>query len=62
MRKLLVLTVVMSFFVSYSYSQRVALKTNLAYAATTTPNLGLELGLGKRSTLELGYGLNLFTI
>ena len=29
-----------------SYAQKVAVKTNLLYDATTTMNLGLEIGLG----------------
>ncbi|MBO5053093.1 MAG: DUF3575 domain-containing protein [Muribaculaceae bacterium] len=35
-----------------------ALKTNLLYDATTTPNLGAEVAVGSRSTLNLVYGLN----
>ncbi len=42
-------------------SQDIAVKTNLAYWATTTPNLGLEFGLSNKSTLEIGGGLNTFT-
>lgn len=37
---------------------QLAIKTNLLYDATTTPNLGLELGVGSRSTINLVYGLN----
>lgn len=39
-------------------AQKVALKTNLLYDATTTPNMGAELAMGKKSTLQLFYGLN----
>lgn len=39
-------------------AQRVAVKTNLLYDATSTPNLGLEFGLGPRHTFQLYYGLN----
>jgi hypothetical protein len=39
-------------------AQQVALKTNLLYDATTTPNIGIEMGLGKKSTAQLFYGLN----
>lgn len=39
-------------------SQNVALKTNALYWATTTPNIGIEASVGKRSTLQLFYGLN----
>lgn len=41
------------------FSQTMAIKTNLLYSAySSTPNLSIELGLGKRSTLELGGGYN----
>lgn len=43
---------------SSANAQEVALKTNLLYDATTTPNLGVEVGLGGKSTLNLVYGLN----
>ncbi|MDE6144508.1 MAG: DUF3575 domain-containing protein [Muribaculaceae bacterium] len=39
-------------------AQEVAVKTNLLYDATTTPNLGVEVGLGGNHTLNLVYGLN----
>lgn len=48
-------------FYSISHGQEIAVKTNLAYWATATPNLGAEFGLSKKSTLELGGGLNIFT-
>mgnify|MGYP000846027008 FL=1 len=48
-------------FYSTVQGQEIAIKTNLAYWATTTPNLGLELGLSKKSTLEIGGGLNVFS-
>ncbi len=38
----------------------VALKTNLLYAATLTPNLALEIGLGKKTSLELAGGYNFY--
>lgn len=41
-------------------AQKVAIKTNLLYGATTTPNLQLEFGLSKKSTLDIGAGLNWF--
>lgn len=39
-------------------AQRVAVKTNLLYDATTTPNLGIEIGIGRKNTAQLFYGLN----
>lgn len=37
---------------------QVAVKTNLLYDAATTPNLGIEVGMAHRSTVQLVYGLN----
>ena len=40
-------------------AQNVVLKTNLFYGAyTLTPNLGVEFGLAKQSTLDIGAGYN----
>ncbi len=40
-------------------AQSVGLKTNLLYGAYTyTPNLGVEIGLGQKTTLDLGGGYN----
>lgn len=44
-----------------SQAQSVALKTNLLYDATATPNLGIEAQVGKRNTVQLFYGLNTWT-
>ena len=41
-------------------AHKAAVKTNLAYWATATPNLAFEFGLSKKSTLEIGGGLNVF--
>lgn len=42
-------------------AQYLTLKTNLLYGATTTPNLGLEIGLGQKTTLDVSGGYNPFT-
>lgn len=39
-------------------AQDVAVKTNLLYWATTTPNVGLEVALGPKTTAQVFYGLN----
>lgn len=39
-------------------AQQVALKTNLLYDAITTPNIGMEIGTGKKTTFQVFYGLN----
>lgn len=41
-------------------AQKVAVKTNLLYAATTSPNLALEFSLGKKLTLDLATGGSLW--
>lgn len=41
-----------------SVQAQVAVKTNLLYDATTTPNLGMEVGVGSKNTLQLFYGIN----
>lgn len=43
---------------SNGYHPRIAVKTNLLYLATTTPNLAVEFGLGKKWTLDIAAGLN----
>lgn len=47
--------VVAALSIGSATAQRAALKTNFLYGATTSPNLALELRLGKRATLDL-YG------
>lgn len=37
---------------------QIAVKTNLLYDATTTPNIGMEVGVGGKSTINIVYGLN----
>lgn len=43
-------------------AQQVAVKTNLLYWATTTPNLGVEMALSRHSTLSLSANYNPWTI
>ena len=53
--------ILVAFLSSPLYSQHVALKNNLVYDATLTPNLSLEIALAKKITLDLGGGYNPFT-
>lgn len=46
--------------VACGYGQT-AVKTNVLYDATTTPNLAVEIGVGEKSTMQLLYGLNPWT-
>lgn len=60
LRKVSLIAVIITGFCASGKAQEVAIKTNLAYWATTTPNLGMEFALGKKSTLEISGGLNPF--
>jgi hypothetical protein len=42
-------------------AQKVAVKTNVLYWATASPNLSVEIGLAPKWTLDLGGGVNPFT-
>ena len=44
--------------ISEGYAQKVALKSNLLYDATTTMNLGLEIGLVRKWTLDIPVNYN----
>jgi len=53
------LIIILSFLFSTSiFAQRLALKTNLLYDATTTPNLGLELAVSKHLTIDVSGNYN----
>lgn len=44
-------------------AQKAAIKSNLLYwGAVASPNVGMEFALGKRTTLELGGGFNLWNL
>lgn len=59
MKKVLILILLMSGgFVFESHAQKVALKSNLLYDATTTLNLGLEIGLARKWTLDVPVNYN----
>ena len=40
---------------------QVAVKSNLLFDAVTSPNLGMEVGIGGKNTIQLVYGLNPWT-
>ena len=59
MKRIAFLFLMLAVFSVAGYSQKVATKVNLLYGAYTyTPNLSLEVILGKRSTLDFGGGYN----
>ena len=48
---------------SASAQEHIAVKTNLLYGAGTfTPNLGVEIALGERTTLDISGGYNWFNL
>ena len=61
-RLLFILLLAMFSFVGKADAQDVALKTNALYWATTTTNLGIEVGIGERTTLDFLLGYNPFTL
>lgn len=61
MRKLL-LVIIFTISVGYISAQRVGIKTNLLYDATTTMNLGVEIGLANRWTLDVSGNYNPWTL
>jgi hypothetical protein len=60
--KKLGLLLVAIFFASALHAQKAGLKNNLIYDAVLTPNLALELALGRKTSLELGAGYNRFSL
>lgn len=61
MRKLLLLLLGFTAFIGKIDAQVVGVKTNLLYWASASPNLGIEFGLGRQTTLDISAGFNPFT-
>ena len=62
LRAILIVTILLHFFTAnYLFSQKTVIKSNIPYWATATPNAALELGLSKKLTLDIAYGVNPFT-
>ena len=40
------------------HAQQIGFKSNTLYWATTTPNIGLEMEVGKKKTAQVFLGLN----
>ncbi len=55
---ILLITVAVAGLLSTELHAQFALKTNLLYGATTTPNLGAEYGFNTKNSVNLVYGLN----
>ncbi len=62
MKKKMIITMLACLGVAYSVmAQKVAVKTNLLYDATTTINLGVEFGLAPKWTLDVSGNYNPWT-
>lgn len=58
MKKFWVLFIATIITASISYGQKVAVKSNLLYDATTTLNAGFEFGLGQKTSLDISGNYN----
>ncbi len=59
MMKRIIISLVLSVIVTCGLrAQQFALKTNLLYWSTVTPNIGAEMSVSDKSTIQLFYGLN----
>lgn len=61
MKNLIIFPLFIMAFCTKASAQKWVVKTNLLYDATSTMNLGTELGLGNRTTLELAGNYNPWT-
>ncbi|MFI3288247.1 MAG: DUF3575 domain-containing protein [Rikenellaceae bacterium] len=52
------LIIILALFVCNANAQKIAIKSNLVYDAAATVNLGVEIGLGKRTTLDISGNYN----
>lgn len=60
--RLILALAVLAFSINCASAQHVALKTNLAYDAMLTPDLGVEAKVGQKWTIELTGNLNAWTV
>ena len=63
MNKYIISTLLTLFLLpTMSYGQKVALKTNMLYWATATPNIGVEVAMSNKLTLSVAAGWNPFDL
>lgn len=61
MKKILLFILLMTGLSNISSAQEVAVKTNGLYWLTTTPNIGMEFGLGRKVSLDISGAYNPWT-
>ena len=57
-RAFILILFILGCMVTESKAQKIAVKSNLLYDATTTMNLGLEFGLSRKWTLDVPVNYN----
>ena len=60
-RRILIALLAVGSFICPAVAQKVAMKTNLLYDATSTMNLGFEFGLSPKWTLDVSGNYNPWT-
>ncbi|MDE6636677.1 MAG: DUF3575 domain-containing protein, partial [Muribaculaceae bacterium] len=55
-------TLLFAFMAVFCANSQVAVKSNLLFDAMTTPNLGMEVSVGKKNTFQGFYGLHPWTV
>ena len=61
MNNKIIFALLLLFAATNSFAQKLAVKSNIPYIATGSPNIGLELGISQKFTLDVNYGINPFT-
>lgn len=61
MKKVLIILGVF-LYASALFGQKVAIKNNILYDLTLTPNIGIEIGLSPKATLNINGGVNPFNL
>ena len=61
MNNKIIVTLLLLFVSTNSFAQELAIKSNIPYLATASPNIGLEIGISQKITLDISYGINPFT-
>lgn len=60
--RILFTIIIVAISTGYVSAQKIAIKTNLLYDVTTTMNLGVEIGLADRWTLDVSANYNPWTL
>lgn len=56
--KLIVVAILMCLCILSVHAQQIGFKSNVLYWTTTTPNIGMEIKVGKKHTAQVFFGLN----